>query len=164
MKERLSMALQLNRQGDNNWIRHIESIVSARNKETIRGTSIVRNSVTKHNFMKVLEELYNSTDPTMLFNLASTSSDAYAPWLAKKIWKHDLGAKVLLSRDANYQLKKDFFRKKSILGAYDEKVYTVKSRELKGNKFFLTPVYTLSPTRGDSKYYESELIPAYFAL
>ena len=164
MKERLSTALKFNRQGDNNWIKHIATIVAARNRETIRGTGIVRNSVTKHNYMKVLEELYNSTDPTIMFNVANLNSEDLAPWLTKKIWKYEKGSKVLLAREANYKLKKNLFAKRSILGAYDDqRVYKIKSRALKPNKdFFVTPVYSLYSTSG--WYYESELIPALFAL
>jgi hypothetical protein len=163
MKEHLATALKLNDKGDLNWIKHIKTIVDSRNAELIPGTSMVRSEVTKETYMRLLKALFRSNDPTALFNTATMGDENFAPWLSRKLWRFPIQSKVLLARDANYKLKKDFFGKKSVLGAYDEKIYTVASRQLKSNKsFFLSAVYELAEIPG-SKFYESELIPAYFS-
>jgi hypothetical protein len=161
LKERLSMALALNDHGDNNWIRHVSSILDDYNSRLIKGTTFKRKDVRKADYMKLIGQLFRSPeDPTMLFNLSSSSSRGYPDWMSKKIWRYGINSKVYLSADANYTLKKQAFGKKSVTGAYGKKVYTITDRVLKSSgRFFVSLCYRLQGL--ESLYYESELIPSY---
>jgi hypothetical protein len=165
LKRRLSQALNLNPKGDNSWVRHLPSILREYNSRVVPGTLIPRDSVTKFNYMEVLEELRASTDPTMLWNISASSN--FSPFLQKKLFKFRVGDRVLVARAADYESrgqetqKGGSFFKRSVEGSYAPTVRTVTKLWLKDSHFFLTPCYEVTGIIG--KLYESELIPALFS-
>ncbi|CAM6055381.1 unnamed protein product [Sphagnum tenellum] len=160
LKQRITMALDLNAKGDNNWVKHVKGIVDDYNGRVIPGTTFIRKNVEKKDFMPLLGQIFRSReDPTMLLNLASSTSSGYPDWMSKKLWRFELNQPVLLSLDANYMLRKSSFSKKSITGSFGKKIYKITERVLKSNRLFVTPTYRLSGL--ESLYYETELIPAY---
>ena len=157
MKESLSLALKFGRQ---NWVDLVPTIVARWNRLLVKGTSIRREQVDKSNYWEVLAQRYGAKDPTPLTNTSVMSE--FSPQLAAKLFRHKVGAKVMLSKDANFKLKTGAFDKKSVAGAFGPGVFVVKRQMLKSNsKLFLSPVYELEGLPG--KYYATELIPATFA-
>jgi hypothetical protein len=165
LKRRLTQALKFNEKGDNCWIKHIPAILSEYNSKVIPGTTRPRDSVTKDNYMSMLQELRGSQDPTMLFNVATSNN--FSPWLQQKLWNFAPGDRVLVARESDYEAKGQqtqkggSFFKRSIEGSYSPVVRTVTRLWLKDSRFFITPVYSVSGLQG--KFYQSELIPALFA-
>jgi hypothetical protein len=162
MKQRLSMALELNKKGDKNWVQHIDSIVNDYNEQFIKGTNIRRRDASKKNYMQILEQKLKTKDPTPYFNLA-VSGD-FSPQLAAKLFKYRVGQRVLLAIRADYTadvIDKGAFYKPTVRGNFG-KVYTISERLLKSNSdLFLSVVYRLQEL--DGLFYDSELKPALFA-
>jgi hypothetical protein len=174
LKQALSVALAANRRGDLGWVRHLPGIVAHHNSQTVPGTSIVRSSVNKRNYLEVLEELYRTDDPTVLFNL--TESANHPPEVARALWRYDVGDRVLVSRKVDDSLtrarvdpetgdtvrKRGKFEKPSEEGSFGPRVHVVTARKLKHNwKLFIVPVYAVDSLRG--WWYETELRRALFA-
>jgi hypothetical protein len=165
LKERLSLALRAN--GDGRWVHLVPGICREYNHQLIRGTTVRRSQVDQFNYLRLLEQLYRSPEPTMRFNMAETFR--YPSRLSRFLWKYKVGDRVLLARRVDYQLKgKHTFEKPSVTGSFGPTVYVVTSCTTKKNwQLFLCPVYTLS-RRSDGvaltgKFYEVELAPADFA-
>jgi hypothetical protein len=162
LKRRLSIALAANPRGDLNWLRHLPGILHDYNARPVQGTDVPKNSVSKRNYLSLLQKLYGTTDPEALWNL--TTSANYSPRVARRLWKHEVGDKVLLSRRADYTPlgRRGAFEKPTVRGAFGPKVYTVVGRRLKNNfRLFAVPVYRLGGL--DGLYYPTELKPARFA-
>jgi len=160
LKRRLAIAEKANG-GDGRWVDHLPKILLDYNRKTIAGTKVRRSSVNQNNYLTLAGQLYNSTDPTMLFNMAESFR---APsGLARLLWRYAVGDKVLLSRRVDYDIKdKGYFEKPSVVGTFGPKVYTVTACRTKlSGDLFLCPVYELSDLTG--VFYESELSPALFA-
>jgi hypothetical protein len=156
VKTHLSMAMKAH-PGEKNWTRFLEGIVKYYNSQHVTGTNVIRSSVNKENYMKLLEQLYNSKEPTLMFNVATSRN--FLPKTQRMLWKYAVGDVVLLYRKSNYKLKQSIFSKNSVLGAFDDTTpRTIKSLYLKANGLlFLTPVYRLAGL--NDYYYESELRP-----
>jgi hypothetical protein len=154
-RRRLALAVGFNKRGDFCWIKHVDGITKDQNSKFIKNTSIRRDSVTKENYFSVLEELYNSTDPTMLWNI--TSGQSFSPWMQRKFWRWKVGDSVLVAREADYTAqgqKTSAFFKRSEKGAWNSKVRKITGLFLKDSKFMLSPCYEISGIKG--KIYESE--------
>jgi hypothetical protein len=158
IKTHLSIALAGN-PGETRWEKYLPDIVGKHNRELIEGTTIVRQSVNEMNYLKLLEQLYGSTEPDMLFNVASSSN--FSPSTSDVIWKIPVGTKVLVSKDSDYKNPRDPFYKTSERGGWSEETYVVSKRVLKSNaQLFLLPGYRLENCRG--LYYERNLLPVQF--
>lgn len=161
LKDRLSTALSLNDKGDNRWLSHLDTIVADYNQRLVKGTNIRRQDATKANQMKLLAQKFKVKDFEPIFNTSVVGN--FSKRMFKAIGsKYIVGSKVLLSRSANYNLKSDAFTKKSELGSYGKKVYTVTNVFLKSNsKHFYSLMYKLKGMEGI--FYSTELIPALFS-
>jgi hypothetical protein len=163
-KERLSQAMQASAErGDankNNWIRHVGPMVDDYNSRFISGTTFRRRDASPANYLAILEQKYGFVNPTTVFN--SSVSGNFSSRMGAMLFKYPVGARVLLSREADYTGKqRGAFAKKSVTGSYGN-AYRVSRRLLKSNgKFFLSPVYGLEGLEG--LFYESELTPALFS-
>ena len=89
--------------GTERWIEIIQQICREQNNLTIAGTNIKRSDVTPQNYVSLLEVLWKSTEPTMLFNLSD--GPRYPSALAKYLWAFKPGDKVALARRVNYKLR-----------------------------------------------------------
>jgi hypothetical protein len=162
LKRSITQSLRFNPKGDNCWTKNVSGILKAYNSRVIPGTTRPRDSVTKHNYMEMLEELRGSTDPTMLFNISTSTN--YSPWLKSKLWNFKENDRVLVAREADYKAKGQqttkggSFFKRSVEGSWSPVVRRVTQLWLKDSRFFLTPVYRVSGI--SSLLYETELIPA----
>jgi hypothetical protein len=153
-KERISMAMKAH-PGEKNWTKFVDGVVSDYNRQYIKGTKIVRSSVNKHNYISLLEQLYKTKSPTMLFNIASSSN--FTPRTTKMLWKFKIGDRVLAERKQNYKEKTHAFLKTSVHGAYSPITRVIEGLFLKSNGvLFLTPVYKLENIKG--YFYENSLI------
>jgi hypothetical protein len=158
VKTHLSIALAGN-PGDERWQKYLQAIVNKHNQSLIKGTTIVRQSVNEINYLSLLEQLYESTEPDMLFNVSSSSN--YSKATADVIWKIPIGAKVLVEKSSDYKNPRDKFYKPSEQGGWSEDSYVVAKRVLKSNaQLFLLPAYRLENCKG--LYYERHLLPIQF--
>jgi hypothetical protein len=163
MKTHLTLAMQLS--GDGVWIDKIDGILKNYNSQFVPGTNLRRDSITKDNFMTLLEQLTKSTDPTMLWNLSRSHN--FSPWMQNKIWRYSIGDKVLIAREADYTAKGQqtskggSFFKRSIEGSYSPTVRVIKDLWLKDSRYFLSAVYEIHGLSG--LFYQSELVRALFA-
>jgi hypothetical protein len=159
-KRRFSLAASLSK--DHVWIDKIDGILAEYNSQNIPGTDIPRDSVTKENFMSLLEKLRNSKDPTMFHHLSTSHN--FSPNLQAKLWKYKLGQRVLVAREADYEAegqKSNSFFKRSVDGSWAPTVRTVTDLWMKDSRYRLTPTYAVSGLVG--KFYESELLGISFA-
>ena len=165
LKERLSMALRANEDGQ--WVHLLDGICRQYNASFIPGTKIRRSQVDQHNYLRLLEQLYRSPEPTMRFIMAETFR--YPSRLARFLWDYKVGDKVLVARRSDHSLKdRHTFEKPSVVGSFGPTVYRVTACLTKKNwKLFITPVYTVARlsdgTPLSGKYYPDELAPADFA-
>lgn len=161
MRRRLAIALMGTPEA-RDWSPFVDGIVEDFNKEPIAGTEISRGSVNKDNYVSLLEKLYKSTEPTMLFNV-SCGSNVKDPGFRAAIWKYRVGQRVLVKRSADYTEKqgKGAFVKTSAVGSYSTKVRTI-SRTLwkTSSDYWIVPIYELEGLIG--KFYESDLLPVSF--
>ena len=139
-----------------------DTLCSQINAQVIRGTNIVRSSVTKKNYIVLLQQLYSSSEPTLLFNISSYSN--FPPPIARHVWKFEIGDSVLLARKVDWTLKQDeksMFLKQSVIGSYGRTVFRIFLRKLKAaSNFFLTPVYSIESDRHgrlSGYFYETEV-------
>jgi hypothetical protein len=139
------------------WVRFIEELCSHYNSQIVPGTTMKRSQIHSGNYMRFLNQLYRTSDASLYFN--SFSLGAFSKDMGAKLFKFNIGDKVLLSIKANWKLKKGAFSKPSVEGNFGEEVFRVVSRSLKhSSKFFITPCYELSNISG--LFYESELVSA----
>lgn len=158
LKSNLSIALGNNAKGDNCWTKHLPGIVASYNEKMITGTNIKRKDISRANYGEVIAKRLGAKDYAPLINTSVSSH--FSKEMRQLLFKFQIGDKVLLARSAHYNVRMHGgkFAKKSVIGSYGDKVYTVKKCLLKSNdRFFLNPVYRLSRLKG--LYYSSELIP-----
>ncbi len=175
-KEKLSQALTV--KDTKNWIQFIDAIVKEHNKERIEGTSYSRGSISNENFNHFLSQrlqknkknshlknLKLSDDPTLRINSARIYKDFLTKSWNDSIFTFAPGDKVLIARRSdwknNKKLASNAFFKTSHWGTFDEKVYTIASRQLRSTKGFkgYVPMYALQEFDADSTrlFYASEL-------
>ena len=156
VKTKLSQALAspaaATKKGPKCWTVFVEPLCERYNKENIFGTSYTRQSVDPSNFDHFIGQLFYgksfSEDATLSYNGFAAGPFATPQW-NKKIFKFDLGDRVLVSRKANWKFdseKLHSFRKVSADGGFGKSVYTVSGRQLrldKTRKCFV-PVYSVA--------------------
>jgi hypothetical protein len=162
LKDRLSQGMKLRSPPkDKVWVDLIPGVLADFNNRFVTGTRIRRSDVTKSNQLDILRQRHGVSDPTVLFNNAVVGK--LSDRMEKRLqFRFRVGDKVRLSNTANYELKSNYFAKKSVKGSYSAKVYTVTAVRLKSNRdLFLSQVYKLRGLQG--YFYDRELIPAYFS-
>jgi hypothetical protein len=163
-KTKLSQALL--HKGGKNWIQFVAPLVDEYNKEKIAGTSYRRQAVTRANFNHFLSQFLKTSDPELDFNQFKAGPFLSREW-NRKIFKFNLGQKVLLARKANWKdggEKLKSFTKISSVGGFGRKVFTVTGRQLRGSKAgkSYVPVYSLGELGPAMHFYTNELKPAPF--
>lgn len=149
------MALEANPDEDD-WTVYLQGICDQYNSQKIPGTDVVRSSVDKSNYLSLVEKLYGSGQPDLLFNVSSGQN--YSPKLGKLLWRYEVGQKVLLNRASNYTDKTGPFYKPSVKGFFSKRPYVIRRRVLKtSSDLFLCPVYSLQDLKG--LHYEVDLLP-----
>jgi len=165
--------------GNKTWIGNVlESIIDNYNEQIVPGTRFKRRAISRKNSLDFLAQKFKIDNPSLLFNAATlhSSNISSSKW-KNKIFKFDIGDKVLLSKKVNYhdkQLRKKKtkqedpafslmtpkyvaskqFLKPSLDGSYTNRVYTIKNRYLKSNAaFFWSIVYELNEISG--RWYQS---------
>jgi len=163
VKTKLSQAL-LHRQ-TKNWIQFVEPIVTEYNAEKIAGTDFRRRQINNENFYTFLAQFLKTDDPELLFNGSRTGDFLSEKW-NKKLFRFQLGQKVLLARRSNWKKfegdpdhKSYTFLKASTKGGFGDKVFTVSGRQLRATKGFkkFVAVYSLSEMGPAFHFYENDM-------
>jgi hypothetical protein len=162
LKTKLSQALL--HKGGKNWVKFLEPICTEYNKEKIAGTSYTRRGVLRENFSHFLSQLLKTPEPELRFNSFKAGPFVNVEW-NRKIFKFNLGQKVLLARRANWKEhdeKLTAFTKISSVGGFGSTVYTISGRQLRSNKNNNTyvPVYSLLELGPSLHFYVNELTAA----
>lgn len=159
LKTKLSQVLDL--KGGKNWSQYLPAICSEYNQSKIEGTSYRRQAINNYNFSHFLSQLLKTPEPELLFNSAKAGPFATDAW-NKKIFKFNLGEKVLVARAANWadgteQLRT--FVRASTRGGFGKIVYTISGRQLRTTKHFkmYVPVYSLLELGPSLHFYTNEL-------
>jgi len=147
--------------GPQRWVDFLQPICSQYNKEKIAGTAYTRQAVHKDNFNHFLTQVKATPQPEMLFNSFAAGPFEQKAW-NKKIFKFELGDKVLLARSANWKHREQMlgaFGKVTMKGGFGTKRYTVSGRQLRADKKFSTyvPVYSLREFGPSLHFYTTEL-------
>lgn len=164
VKTKLSQALQ--HKGGKNWIQFVSALVDEYNSEKIAGTSYRRSSISRENFSHFLSQLLKTDEPELRFNGAKAGPFLSENW-NKKIFKFNLGDRVLLARRANWKEtdeKLKSFTKISSVGGFGKSIFTVSGRQLRTNKSakLFVPVYSLQELGPSLHFYTNELKRAPF--
>ena len=159
VKTKLSQAL-LHR-GGKNWVQFVGPLVDEYNAEKIAGTSYRRRAVTRSSFGHFLSQLFRSEQPELLFNGAKAGPFETPEW-NRRLFKFDLGQRVLLARRANWKdadQKLTTFSKVSSVGGFGSAACTVSGRQLRASAGFkrFVPVYSLAELGPSLHFYEGEL-------
>lgn len=159
VKTKLSQALL--HKGGKNWVRFVDPLVKEYNSEKIARTSYRRQAINRSNFGHFLSQLLRKPQPELEFNASRAGPFATAGW-NRKIFKFDLGQRVLLARRANWKEadeKLKTFTKVSSVGGFGSTVFTVSGRQLRASKHFkrFVPVYSLSEVGPSLHFYTEEL-------
>lgn len=159
LKTKLSQALELSQR--KKWTHFLEAICSEYNQSKIEGTSYRRQAVGRHNFSHFLSQLLKTPQPELLFNAGKAGPFATEAW-NKKIFKFNLGQKVLLARRANWAdatEKINVFSKVSVRGGFGKTPYTISGRQLRTTKNFKSyvAVYSLDEFGPSLHFYTNEL-------
>jgi len=176
-KEKLSQALIV--KDTKNWVQFIDAIVKEHNQEKIQGTSYSRGAISNENFNHFLSQrlrlnkhsqlkhLKLSDDPTLRINSARIYNDFITSSWNDSIFSFAPGDKVLIARRSDWKHNKKIassaFFKTSHWGTFDDKVYTIASRQLRATKGFkgYAPMYALKEYVDDDGstrlFYASEL-------
>jgi hypothetical protein len=162
IKTKLSQALL--HKGGKKWINFVQPICDAYNSQKIEGTSYRRSGVLTEYFNHFLEQLLKTSEPELTFNSFKAGPFQTAAW-NKKIFKFDLGQKVLIARRANWKSADDkmkTFTKISSVGGFGQNVYTVGGRQLRGSKGgkSYVPLYSINELGPSLHFYTHELKPA----
>lgn len=164
VKTKLSQAMLY--KSTKNWIQFVEPLMDAYNDDRIAGTSYKRKSVDRANFDHLLQQIYKTKHPDLLFNMSRVAPFSIERW-NKKIFKFDLGEKVLLARTANWKkfegdtdkMPSKVFLKASTHGGFGKQEFTISGRRLnvrKGHNKYV-PVYSLKEMDYSVNFYEREL-------
>jgi hypothetical protein len=116
------------------------------------------------NFDHFLQQFLKTSEPELAFNSFKAGPFATTAW-NKKIFKFDLGQRVLVARRANWKSEKvGVFTKISSVGGFGTTVYTVGGRQLRGSKGgqSYVPMYSINELGPSLHFYSHELKPAPF--
>jgi hypothetical protein len=153
----VSVALEANPGKD--YRQFIPGIVNHYNAQPLPNTNVIRSSINADNYLSKLSQIYKTTDPDMLFNVASGGN--FTRETERVLFRYKVGDRVLLNRKADYEQKTTAFDKASHLGTYGKTVFTIRKLVLKSNAgLFLVPTYRLEGRLG--LYYEKSLIKVPF--
>ena len=157
VKVRLQQALDLN-YPDLNWLQYMQPFCDDYNGRKVKHTNIRRIDVDKSNELKVIQQQFKVKDVGSLFNSSTCSN--FSPYMLKKLkLPFKSGDRVLISKSANYTLRKDAFTKKSIDGTFSRKTYVVDRPVLKANSDqFFTVAWKIHGLEG--LFYSTELVKA----
>jgi hypothetical protein len=136
----------------------LDPIVAEYNNEKIEGTSYKRRAVRSENFQHFLSQLFKTPDHELLWNSYKAGPFATASWNAK-LFKFNLGDRVLVSFRANWKTAHSAFHKVTVAGGYTKQAFTISGRQLrktKGHKEFV-PVYSLLEMGPSLHFYNHEL-------
>jgi hypothetical protein len=162
LKTKLSQALR--QKGGKSWVDFLREICKEYNRSKVEGTSFRRQAVNQANFSQFLSQLLKTKEPELLFNSSKAGPFVQESW-NKKIFKFDLGQKVLIARRANWKSVDDkmkTFTKISTVGGFGKNVYTVGGRQLRGSKGgkSYVPMYSINELGPSLHFYSHELKPA----
>ena len=151
----------LEHKGGKKWIDFLTAITSEYNKSKIEGTSYRRQAVNKKNFNHFLSQLLKTPEPELTFNSFKAGPFENPEW-NRKIFKFDLGQRVLLARRATWadgSEKLKAFTKISTEGGFGKRVYTVSGRQLHASKWqkSYVPVYSLNEVGPSLHFYTNDL-------
>ena len=146
------------------WETYVPDLCSEYNKQKVEGTSYKRQAVSRTNFDHFMGQLLGVSDPNLLYNGFAAGPFGHDSW-NRKIFKFELGDKVLVARAANWKFpseKLGSFGKVSVRGAFSEKPYTISGRQLRADKSrkSLIAVYSLAEFGSSLHFYSRELRPA----
>jgi hypothetical protein len=132
IKYKLSMSLL--ERGGQKWVGLLPEIERRHNAELVPGTEFRRNQINDSNWMKFLDQLYESKDATLMFNSRSVDYQSIASTRWKRLlFRFAPGQKVLASRSGVHQ--KGQFDKNTVLGTYAKKpVYEIAQAKLASTK------------------------------
>jgi hypothetical protein len=161
IKTKLSQALL--HKGGKKWTQFVQPICDAYNSQKIEGTSYRRSGVMNQNFDHFLQQLLKTSEPELTFNSFKAGPFQNPDW-NRKIFKFDLGQRVLIARRADWKTveKMKTFTKISTVGGFGSTVYTVGGRQLRGSKDGKTyiPMYSINELGPSMHFYSHELKPA----
>lgn len=147
-----------------NWDGFVESLCAEYNKQKVAGTSYRRQAVSRKNFDHFMGQMLGEPEPQLLYNGFAAGPFGHKSW-NRKIFKYDLGDKVLVARKANWKFSEEklkSFDKPTVRGSFGVSSYTVSGRQLridKSRKRFV-PVYSLLEFGSGLNFYTNELRPA----
>jgi hypothetical protein len=157
IRQKISL-VQLSNPGAD-WRSYLDEIVRHYNSQPLPNTNVARSSVNRDNYLSKLSEIYKSTDPDLLFNVASGGN--FTPETERVLFRYKVGDTVLLNRKADYELHDGKFTKWSQVGTYGKRVYRISALVLKSNaSLFLVPTYRLEGKLG--LYYQENLLKVPF--
>ena len=159
LKTKLSQILKY--KGGKYWIDYLTAITTEYNQTKIEGTSYRRQAVNRINFSHFLSQLLKTPEPELTFNSFKAGPFENADW-NRRIFKFDLGDRVLLSRSATWddeKEKKKAFTKISVEGGFGKRVFTVGGRQLRSSKWqkSYVPVFSLAELGPSLHFYANEL-------
>lgn len=108
LKERLATGMDGSNDGE--WVKLLPGIIRDYNSKMIKGTKIRRTSVNKHNYMDFLAKKFDTDYPSLMIN--GMTGHVFIPEFNRKLFKFQIGEKVLLRSDSAYSSKKKTFKKK----------------------------------------------------
>lgn len=139
---------------DLNWIQFLKPFYDDYNRQFVKHTRIRRMDVTKDNEMEVVRQQFGIEDVGHLFNSSTLSN--FSPYMLKKLnlpFKHN--DRVIISKSANYTLRKSSFSKVS-QGTFSRKTYVIDRPVLKANAdHFFTVAWKIYGLEG--LFYTSEI-------
>jgi len=131
VKTQLSMVME--RRRSKRWVDWLSAVIDNLNDSKAYGTTFNKRDVNRKNFLKFLDERFQTSDHTMSYSGSAVDFDAVkmAGW-ADKIFAFSPGAKVLVSYTALQERKKRDV-KRSQLGSYSEEEHRVTRAFLKSD-------------------------------
>lgn len=165
VKTKLSQALEQFEKSTSNktkkWIQFVDDLCREYNSEKIAGTSYVRQSVSRANFDHFIAQLLHTKEPELLFNSFIAGPFKTKKWNSR-IFKFDLGEKVLVARHANWKFGDDklkSFTKISSRGGFGTTPYTITGRQLRYTKSRTSyvAVYSLAEFGPNFHFYTKDL-------
>ena len=122
------------------WVETLPNVVKSFNNRKAHDTSFRRADIRTNNYHEYINELFQTSDATLLFNSGNLNADRLfsTKWL-QKLFKFDVGDEVLVHRNATRQ-HGEVFAKASVRGSFLDAPARVVSRWLKRSlKQFLVP-------------------------
>ena len=162
LKDRFGQGMAMNHADPklrNCWVRLIDPILDDYNSKFVTGTNIRRKDVDKDNYLEVLRQRFPQAENQRDFVPLSFAT-SFTPQLAEKVFKYDVGEKVLVSRSATREdeTKGGIFLKRSLHGAFAPKICKIEYTALRSsNSGVAIPTYYIE--NDEKPYYESELAP-----